>query len=168
VTDLDMTPAPLEDPAGPLLDVWAKVGVRLEGLTAELAAQRIEQARAYEDISFRPIQPLQFLGSAAPAVLPVFVPLGWNWAVQAIVCNGLSGADSMIVFRGAAPSSAVPQNQLGILTPAAPMLHRGGKGTLLKAQQSLVFGGTLTGGTTYTVNIDVIEVADARLPRFLM
>jgi hypothetical protein len=161
-------PGAPEDPAAPFLDVWAKIGVRLEGLTAELRAQRIREAAEYEDISYRPLQPLQFLGSAAPAVLPVFCPLGWRWAVQAVVCNGLAGTDSMTVYRGAAPSSAQPQNQLGILTPAAPMLHRGRTGLLLDAQQSLVFGGTLTGGSLYTINVDVISVSDRALCRFLI
>jgi len=167
----DVMPPPLEDPAGPLLDVWAKIGVRLDTLTGELRALRQQQAAEYEEISYRPLQPLQFLGSAAtatPAVLPVFCPLGWWWAVQAIVCNGLTGTDSMTVYRGAGPSSAQPQNELGILTPAAPMLHRGRTGLLLGAQQSLVFGGTLTGGSTYTVNVDVIAVSDRALCRFLM
>ena len=164
----DVMPPPLEDQAGPLLDVWAKIGVRLESLTEEIRAQRIREAAEFEDISYRPIQPVQFLGSAAPAILPVFVPVGWSWAVQAVVCNGLGGTDSMTIFRGAAPSSAVAQNELGIVTPAAPMLHRGRTGMLLKAQQSLVFGGTLTGATLYTVNVDVIEVSDRALCRFLM
>jgi hypothetical protein len=168
VTDLDMTPRPLEDQIGPLIDIWAKVGIRLETLTDEIRAQRRQQAAEYEDISYRPLQPLQFVGSAAPAVLPVFCPLGWHWAVQAVVCNGLSGTDSMTVYRGAAPSSAVPQNELGILTPATPMLHRGRTGMLLDAQQSLVLGGTLTGGSTYTINVDMIAVSDRALCRFLM
>jgi hypothetical protein len=267
----DVMPPSLEDPAGPFLDVWAKIGVRLEGLTAELAEQRHAQARAYEEISFRPVQPLQFLGSAAPVVLPVFVPLGWNWAVQLVTCNGLgagsssaatatgtitagagsaalaagvsatgftisfstapstagtatlsnvaggpyvynipagqtspytvnfpapiaaagaptltvaglgigagtiilygqstAAADQLLVYRGAAPSSAVLQNEKIALSAAVPFGHAGRTGLILKPQQSLVFGGTLTAATTYTVNIDVIEVTDAQLPAFLM
>lgn len=164
----DLMPPPLEDPAGPLLDVWAKIGVRLEGLTAELTEQRNAQARAWQEIRFIPIDPLQVAFAALPAVLTTTVKGGFTWAVQRISIAGIGASpDTISLYRGAAPSAVVPQNFLNTLSAAVPAWHPGRTGLLLKPNQSLVIAGGTT-GNTYTVNVDVIQVTDDQLPRFLI
>lgn len=48
-----------------------------------------------------------------------------------------------------------------------PAWHPGRTGLLLKPNQSLIIAGGTT-GNTYTVNVDVIQVTDDQLPRFLL
>lgn len=157
-----------EDGTGPLLDVWAKIGVRLEGLTAELRAGREQEARAWQEIRFIPIDPLQVAFAALPAVLTTTVKGGFTWAVQRISIAGIGASpDTVSLYRGAAPSAVVPQNFLNSLSAAVPAWHPGRTGLLLKPNQSLVIAGGTT-GNTYTVNVDVIQVTDDQLPRFLL
>lgn len=163
----DLIPERLDGEAGPLLDVWAKIGVRLESLTGELRAERDERARLWESVRFIPVNPAQFAFGSLPAVLTVTPKHGYTWAVQRVSVAGIGvSPDVVSLYRGASPADAVAQNFLNTLSAAVPAWHPGGKGCLLKPSQTIVVGGGTT-GNTYTVNIDVIQVADEWLPRYL-
>jgi hypothetical protein len=166
----DVFTEPLNTPGpGPLLDLWAKIGLRLDTLTAQLEAQLEQDARLWEQIRFVPGLPLAQIPQASlPAALTTTVKAGWTMAVQRVSATGFaSGTDSLSLYRGAIPQDAVPQNFLNVLTQAAPAWHPGGKGLLLKPSQALVVGGG-TAAATYTVNLDGILISDDLLPRYLI
>lgn len=164
----DLMPPPLEQGEGPLLDVWAKIGVRLESLTSELRAQREARALLWQELRFIPLNPLQAAFASLPAVMPVTPKHGFTWAVQRVTVAGIgTSPDVVSVYRGASAADAVPQNLLNVLTAAAPTWHPGGKGLLLKPSQTLILAGGTT-GNTYIMSADVIQVSDDQLPYYLL
>jgi hypothetical protein len=113
---------------------------------------------------------VQFIGSAAPAIKALWGPnTGYAWAIQRLTVGGLGGTDSLLVYRGYSGAADVqPQNLVGPpLTAAAPNMFPGKSGLILMPDQSLVFGGTLTGASTYTVSGNAVQVTLDRLSRFL-
>lgn len=164
----DLMPPPLADDQGPLLDVWAKLGVRIESLTGELRAQREERARLWSEIRFIPVNPVQAAFAALPVVMSVTPKHGFTWAVQRVTVAGIGASPDVVsVYRGASLSDVVPQNFLNVLTAAAPTWHPGGKGLLLKPSQTLILAGGTT-GNTYTLSADAIQVSDDQLPYYLL
>lgn len=156
------------DDEGPLLDVWAKLGVRIESLTSELRAQREERARLWAEIRFVPLNPVQAPFASLPALMAVTPKHGFTWAVQRVTVAGIGASpDTVSVYRGASLSDVVPQNLLNVLTAASPTWHPGGKGLLLKPSQTLIIAGGTT-GNTYTLSADVIQVSDDQLPYYLL
>lgn len=167
MTDL-MPPPPVQDEAGPLLDVWAKIGVRLESLTAELAAQREARSLLWQELRFVPLNPVQAAFASLPVVMAVTPKGGFTWAVQRVTVAGIGASPDVVsVYRGASAADVVPQNFLNVLTAAAPTWHPGGKGLLLKPSQTLILAGGTT-GNTYTLSADVIQVSDDQLPYYLL
>lgn len=169
MTDL-MEPVAGFGPAeyGPALDAWLKLGVQIESNTAELRRQREEREQLWQEISYVPIDPLQVAFASLPAVFHTACKTGFTWAVQAVSVAGFASAtDTLTIYRGAAPYDAVPQNQRQVMSESLYTWHPGRTGFLLKPSQTLVVGGG-TSGSTYTVNFDVIQVSDAKLPFFLL
>lgn len=168
MTDL-MPDDPIElDEQGPLLDVWAKLGIRVESLTSELRAQREDRARLWAEISFLPLNPVQAAFASLPVVMTVTPKHGFTWAVQRVTVAGIAASPDVVsVYRGASAADVVPQNFLNVLTAAAPTWHPGGKGLLLKPSQTLILAGGTT-GNTYTLAADVIQVTDGQLPYYLL
>ena len=153
---------------GPALDVWAKVGVHLESLTAEMRQQRQQREQLYQDIRFIPVLPVQAAFTQLPLAFPVTVKLGFTWAVQRLTVSGFASAtDTLSIYRGSSPADAAPNNLVNVLSESLYTWHPGRTGLLLKPNQTIVLGGG-TSGSTYTVNLDVIQVADTQLPYFLL
>lgn len=113
---------------------------------------------------------VQFAGSAGPFLKALWGPnTGYAWAITRLSCNGLAGSDLMLIYRGYSGAADVqPQNVAAPpLTPAAPTIFPGKNGLILMPDQGLVFGGTLTGATVYTISGNAIQVTVDRLSRFL-
>lgn len=112
----------------------------------------------------------QFLGSAAPFIKALWGPnTGYAWAIQRLTVAGLAGTDSMLIYRGYSGAADIqPQNIAGPpLTAAAPTINPGKSGLVLMPEQSLVFAGTLTGASVYTVSGNAVQMTLDRLPRYL-
>ena len=164
----DLMPPPLGQDEGPLLDVWAKLGVRIESLTSELREARQERALLWQEVRFVPVNPVQAAFAALPVVLQVTPKHGFTWAVQRVTVAGIGASpDVVLVYRGSSPADVAPQNFLNVLTAAAPTWHPGRTGLLLKPSQTLILAGGTT-GNTYTLSADVIQVSDDQLPYYML
>lgn len=116
------------------------------------------------------IPAVQFAGSGAPFLKALWGPnTGYAWAINRLTVGGLGGTDSMLVYRGYSGAADVqPQNLVGPpLTAAAPNMFPGKSGLILMPEQSLVFAGTLTGASIYTVSGNAVQVTLDRLSRFM-
>jgi hypothetical protein len=116
------------------------------------------------------IPAVQFLGSGAPFFKALWGPnTGYAWAITRLTVAGLTGTDAMLVYRGYSGAADVqPQNIVAPpITPAAPTIYPGNTGLVLMPDQALVFAGTLTGASIYTVSGNATQVTVDRLPRYL-
>lgn len=148
----------------------ALVGATVPGENYEVTAGHIASARQAAELWYIEIPAVQFAGSGVPFIKALWGPnTGYAWAIQRLTVAGLAGADSMLVYRGYSGAADIqPQNVVGPpLTPAAPNMFPGKSGLILMPDQSLVFGGTLTGATTYTVSGNAVQLTLDRLSRFM-
>lgn len=119
---------------------------------------------------------ISFTGSQAPYVAPNWGPArGWSWFVQLVTVGPLGSGDTLALYRGKSTADNQLQrlkNEFAGTAGAWQVWHPGRTGLqLVGGRDGLVFdggSGTLTSGTRYFVNVDVIQVADAALTAFLV
>lgn len=158
------------------VEAGATLEVSLGRIGTALEAQHRHRMQIAAGITYIPgISFPGFAGSALPLTPgSSFGPRnGYTWAVMAIRAAGLGTADFLNLYRGNSPTAAQPNTALATLTVTvagaiASQLF-GGSGLLLSGneQASLVFGGTVASALV-TVNLDVIQIADAQLPFYLL
>jgi hypothetical protein len=154
------------------IDFSAQVAAAINGLTAELYADRRRKEDLAADVAFIEAPPYTF--TAVPAAQGGWGPnTGFSWAVQRITISGFGATtDYVTAYRGTVTAQTVGNNALYTFQEAVAggvaTWHPGRTGLILKAEESLVFGGSISGGGTFFVNVDVIQVTDAQLPYFLL
>lgn len=166
-------PAATLDTSGPGIEADAAIGlhVAVGNLVSELRAEAQRKARLAADVSY----------ASAPAITVTSLPAapsgwgpgkGWCWAVQRITVAGFGATtDFVIAYRGTSTTDAVAANALFTFQEAVAggtsTWHPGRTGLVLRGDESLVFGGTLT-GSACVISVDVIQLADAKMPYFLL
>lgn len=158
---------------GPGIEADASVGLHIAvgNLVSELQAEARRKAQLAADVAY--ISP----GAISLASLPVaeadWGPAkGWVWAVQRITVAGFGAtSDFVIAYRGTSTTDAVAANALFTFQEAVAggtaTWHPGRTGLVLRGDESLVFGGTIT-GSAGVVSIDAIQLAISKLPYFLL
>jgi hypothetical protein len=125
---------------------------------------------------------ISFLGSsAAGGIGGALAPhqwgpaMGFTWFVQLVTVGPLNSGDTLALYRGRSIFDNEPQRlkQQWIGTNGTWQAWAPGRTALKLAggKDGVVFdpgSGSLTGGTRYFVNIDVIQVADRALAMFLV
>lgn len=157
---------------GLTLDLSAELCAAINGNTTALReSERRKQAMAAGVSSFRP--PSFQVGTTLPAFAPDWGPApGWSWAVQTMSVEGLGTSDQLNLYIGSSKASAVLGNGRFTFTVTAAgaisTYGPGRTGMVLsgKGQDSLAFSGSVAAAVT--VNTEVIQVADAQLPYFLL
>lgn len=166
------------------LDVQAAAALSasIGGLAAQLARRDQYLADLAEGISCPEAPAISFLGSAAPGGFGgAYAPPSWGptygftWFVQMITVGPLGSGDTLAIYRGRTTADNEDQrlkNELIGTNGGWQIWHPGRTGFSLRGgRDGVVFdggSGTLTSGTRYFVNIDVIQVADRHLAQFLM
>jgi hypothetical protein len=152
----------------------ANVSASIDGLTAELRADRRRKQELAADIAYIETPAITFAATAVPyAAGSGWGPnTGYSWAVQRITVSGFGATtDFLTAYRGNSTAHAVGQNSLYTFQEAVAggvsTWHPGRTGLILKGEESLVFNGTVTTGPFF-VGIDVIQLTDAQLPYFLL
>jgi hypothetical protein len=146
----------------------------------EVHAQLTERQQFIEDLAGCITNPetagISFTGSQAPYPVPKWGPaLGVTWFVQLVTVGPLAAGDTLAVYRGLTSLDNQPQRKKnewygtnGIVQEWTPgrtgFWITGGKDGLVFDAGS----GTLTAGTRYYVNVDVIQVASRALALFLI
>ena len=165
----------LAAPDGPGIEADATVGlhIALGNLVSEMTAERMRKERLALDVSYLSAPAVS--SGVLPFATPQWGPAsGWAWAVQRITVAGFGATtDFIIAYRGNnANSDSVPDNALFTFQEAVAggtaTWHPGRTGLVLRGEESLVFGGTLTGGGQLVVSCDVIQLSMAKLPYFLL
>lgn len=120
----DLMPPPVEDGEGPLLDVWAKIGVRLESLTAELRAERQQRARMMGVVRQVPLTSPQMALTAGAGMIDIpdllMARTGQYWSVRRLTLSGWS-AGSVTVWK----NGPVGEVLLPFPVPATATIGRG-------------------------------------------
>ena len=159
------------------VEVSARLCAALDSNTLALQMQERRRALMANDVRCSEATSISFLGSAAPAVSPAdWGPsTGWNWAIQTVTVTPLGSSDVLKLYRGTSGpgmnlANRLKQSFIGSATVDTVTWHPGRTGLVLHGfgSDGLVFAGTLTSGTTYFVNFEIIEVSDAQLPYFLL
>lgn len=151
----------------------AAVSASIDELTAELRADRRRKQDLAADIAFVEAPPITFTALPAIATGNWGPNTGYSWAVQRITLSGFGATtDYVTAYRGTTTAATVGNNALFTFQEAVAggtsTWHPGRTGLVLKAEESLVFGGSVSGGGTFFANIDVIQLTDAQLPYFLL
>ena len=153
-------------------DFAVSLTASINGLAAEMRSARRARENLAADVSYVETPPIAF--AALPYAAAGWGPnTGFSWAVQRVTVSGFGAlSDFVNMFRGTNVAQAVGNNGLFTFQTAVvggmAEWKPGRTGCILKAEESLVFGGTITGGATFFVNVDVIQVTDAHLPYFLL
>lgn len=160
----------------------AQLDLSINGLTHALGERQRSLADLAEGIFNPETRAINFLGSAATTAVggayapaPWGPPMGWSWYVQLVTVGPLGSGDTLAVYRGKTGNDNEPQrlkNQFVGTNGTWQVWHPGRTGFVLRGNRDgVVFdpgSGTLTSGTRYFVNIDVIAVADRYVAQFLM
>lgn len=121
MTDLGFDPAAAP---GPLLDVWAKIGISLDTLTGELRADRAERARMMTVIRQVPLSTPQMTLNAGAGTIDIpdllMVRTGYYWSVRRLTLSGWS-AGSVTVWKNNAGGEVL----LAFPVPSTATLGRG-------------------------------------------
>jgi hypothetical protein len=157
------------------IDFAAAISASIDGLTAEMRADRRRKQDLAADVAYIETPPINFAATALPYTPgPGWGPnVGYNWAVQRITVGGFGATtDYLTAYRGTTTAHAgAGQNALYTFQEAVAggvsTWHPGRTGLILKGQESLAFNGSITTGPFF-VNIDVIQLTDAQLPYFLL
>lgn len=96
---------------------------------------------------------------------------GFAWAVQRVSVEGLTGSDTLQVFRSPLPGApGVPTGRLyGVISPTQN-LHVGSRGIVLHGGERLAVSGTglsTTVGTIVVVSGEVVEVPEFMIWKLL-
>jgi hypothetical protein len=169
-------PAATLAPDGPGIEADIGVGlhIALGNLVNEMTAERQRKERLALDVTYVSAPGVSY--AALPGATADWGPKrGWAWAIQRITVSGLAATtDFATVFRGNSTAAAVPENalftfQIATLGAVAPWTP-GRTGLILRARESLVFGGTFTGSATapLVISVDAVQLAEAKLPYFLL
>jgi hypothetical protein len=154
------------------IDLSAAISASISGLAAELRADRKRKEDLAADVAFIEAPPITF--TSLPASQSGWGPnTGFNWAVQRVTISGFGATtDYVTAYRGTFTAQTTGNNALYTFQEAvaggAATWHPGRTGLVLKGEESLVFGGSISGGGTFYANIDVIQLTDAQLPYFLL
>jgi hypothetical protein len=157
------------------IDASAQLALSINGLAAQMAADRRWRADLAADVSF--VQAPPFTVASLPAVAgSQWGPnTGFNWAVQRISVSGFGATtDYVNAYRGTTAAQAVGNNALytfqEAVAGAVSTWHPGRTGLVLRGDESLCFAGTFTGSASAPLYfcIDVIQLTDAQLPYFLL
>jgi hypothetical protein len=152
-------------------DVGVGLHVALGNLVSEMEAERRRKERLALDVSY--VTAPAVSGAALPFATADWGPkAGWVWAVQRITVAGFGAtSDFVIAYRGNSTADADPANALFTFQEAVAggtsTWHPGRTGLILRGRESLVFGGTLT-SSTVVISCDVVQLADSKLPYFLL
>lgn len=155
------------------IDVAAQLALHVGRLADQLEADRRRRRDLGAAISWVEAPAYQFYANSAFVGPAAWGPnTGFSWAIQRITLAGFGATtDAVTIYKGTSPAHATPQNALNTLSPAVTngvvTWHPGGKGLLLRGDESLVLGGTFT-GTTGIMNVDVIQIEDPCLPDYLV
>ena len=155
----------------------AELYAGLATVSGQLAQRQAFLDELAEAITCPETAGISFLGSAAtPYTVPKWGPtLGYSWFVQIVTAGPLASGDTLAMYRGLSgndnQSQRKKQEWLGS-NGTWQTWNPGRLGFWLRGgKEGLVFdggSGTLTSGTRYYVNIDVIQVADRALAAYLL
>jgi len=154
------------------IELEASLALSVGDLIAEMRADRRRKEQLAADVAFIEAPPYSF--TAVPAAQSGWGPnKGYNWAVQRITVSGFGATtDYVTAYRGTVTAQAVGNNALYTFQEAVAggvaTWHPGRTGLVLKGDESLVFGGSVSGGGTFFASIDVVQLTDAQLPYFLL
>lgn len=158
---------------GPGLEADASVGLHIAvgNLVSELQAEARRKAQLAADVSYVSAPAISL--SSLPVATANWGPgKGWAWAVQRITIAGFGATtDFVIAYRGNSTTDAIGANATFTFQEAVAggtsTWHPGRTGLVLRGDESIVFGGTIT-GTACVASIDVIQLAESKLPYFLL
>jgi hypothetical protein len=154
------------------LDLSARLIASIDGLRASIDRDRRRREDLAADVAF--IEAPAYSFTAVPAAQSGWGPnTGFSWAVQRITITGFGATtDYVTAYRGTSTAQTVGNNALYTFQEAVAggvsTWHPGRTGLVLKAEESLVFGGSISGGGTFFAAVDVIQLTDAQLPYFLL
>jgi hypothetical protein len=155
-----------EEQGGPLLDVWAKIGVSLETVGAELTEQRRRQNLLWDAVHEVPVPTQQIAGNGTIDVPQLLGPSGgYWWDVTRLTAAGFSAGTVTVYKNAVADGNQLPSfPQAGVVTF--------GRRMLLGPKERLLFvtaGITLNPGAAgVSVGGDAIQVASWALPDYLL
>lgn len=156
------------------LEVSARLCAALDANTMALLDTEARRRLMFAAVTALSPMSVTFKGSAAPLVAPSdWGPrTGWSWAIQTVTVTPLGSSDVLKLYRAKSPAQVDLNNLkfsfVGTSTVDTLTWHPGRTGFVLHAGEGLGFSGTLTSGTTYMVNFEVIQVSDDQLPYFLL
>src|SRR5690348_17029080 len=165
-------PAAGLDRTGPGIEADAALGlhVAVGNLVDELRAEAARRRRLTLEVAY--VSAPVVSSAASPYAQSDWGPgKGWAWAVQRFTVAGFGATtDFVTAYRANSTSGTVPANALFTFQEAVAggtaTWHPGRTGLILRGDESLAFGGTIT--ATITVSVDVNQLADSKLPYFLL
>lgn len=160
------------------LDFYTRLLASNEAVAHEMSRRSCLIEQLAEDVTYPEPATISFIGSAAtPLVSPKWGPgLGFTWFMQLITVGPLASGDTLALYRGFSQYDNQAQRkkiewvgtngtwQTWVPGRTGFRLTGAKDGTLLFDGGS----GSLTSATRYTINADVIQVADRSLALFLM
>ncbi len=160
-------------PDGPGIEADATAGlhIALGNLVSEMRREAARKAQLCADVSY--VSAPTINAGTLPVATANWGPgKGWCWAVQRITVAGFGATtDFVIAYRGTSTTDAVAANALFTFQEAVAggtsTWHPGRTGLVLRGDESLVFGGTVT-GSACVISVDVIQLADGKMPYFLL
>ena len=144
----------------------------LDGFAAELRIQNQRRQRLAANLWPVVAPPVSLTGLPALRSADGGPNTGYFWAIQRITVGPFgAGTDLITVYRGASVNDVQPQNALNsFFTAQAGAFvpwHVGGKGLILRGDESLVFAGTIT-GLSPIANIDAHQGTLAVLSDYIL
>jgi hypothetical protein len=154
------------------LDASADLVLALGSLTAELRKEDLRRRRLAASMYPVVAPPVSLVGLPALRSADGGPNTGYFWAVQRITVGPFgAGTDLITVYRGASVNDVQPQNALNsFFTAQAGAFvpwHVGGKGLILRGDESLIFAGTITGASPIA-NIDAHQGTLAVLTDYIL
>ena len=158
--------APADGQGGPLLDVWAKVGVRLESLTAAVQEQTQMEQRYLLAVHQVPIATQLIAGNGTIDVPQLLGPSGgYWWDVTRLTAAGFSAGTVTVYKNGVADGNQLPSfPSAGVLTFGRRMLL-GPKDRLIYVTAGITLN---SGAGGVSVGGDAIQVEAWAMPRYLL
>lgn len=158
--------------AGVQVDAAAQLLASIGSLTAELREHNARARRLAAQLYPVVAPPVSLSGLPALRSADGGPNTGYFWAIQRITVGPFgAGTDLITVYRGANVNDVQPQNalnsfftaQVGAFVP----WHVGGKGLILRGDESLIFAGTITGASPIA-NIDAHQGTLAVLTDYIL
>lgn len=153
-------------------EAYAGLCASVGQLVGELREQNLRRRRLAAQLYPVVAPPVSLAGLPALRSADGGPNTGFFWAIQRITVGPFgAGTDLITVYRGANVGDVQPQNalnsfftaQVGAFVP----WHVGGKGLILRGDESLIFAGTITGASPIA-NIDAHQGTLAVLTDYIL